>query len=118
MPAMFHLSRTLRQVLALLMASALLWSVGAEACSDWIEHEQAHTASSGTWGDGDQSPRPSPAEHDKSCHACHHLQAHLAPAVLVRVTAVALPRPGAHITTRLKSAPDRPYHPPRSTILA
>jgi hypothetical protein len=118
MPAMFQLSRTLRRILALLTAAALQWSVGAEACSDWIDHERSHTAALGDAGAGDRSKPAAPAEHDKGCHACHHLQAHLAPAVLVPAITAALPRPAPPAIASHDSAPDLPYHPPRSTTLA
>jgi cytochrome c5 len=118
MPAMFQLSRTLRRVFALLTAAVLLWSAGAEACSDWIEHERSHAAALGEAGNGDPSAPAAPAGHDKACHACHHLQAHLAPVVLVPAIAAALPRSAPPATASHDSTPDLPYHPPRSTTLA
>jgi hypothetical protein len=115
---MFQLSRTLRRLLAILTAATLLWSAGAEACSDWIEHERSHAAALGEAGNGDRSAPAAPAEHDKGCHACHHLQAHLAPAVLVPAIAAALPRPAPPAIAGHDSAPDLLYHPPRPTTLA
>jgi hypothetical protein len=118
MDSMFRLSQPLRKLFAVLMAAALLWSLGAEACSDWIEHERSHAAALGDPGDGDHSAPGSPAGHDKGCHACHHLQVLLAPAVLVPAMTATLPRPAPPAIARDGSAPDLPFHPPRSTILA
>jgi hypothetical protein len=115
---MFQLSRNLRRLLAILTAATLLWSVGAEACSDWIDHERSHAAALGDAGDDDRSAPAAPAEHHKGCHACHHLQAHLAPAVLVPAIAAALPRPTPPAIASHDSAPDLLYHPPRPTTLA
>jgi hypothetical protein len=118
MPPMFQLRGNLRRFFAIFTAATLLWSVGAEACSDWIDHERSHAAALGDAGDGDRSPPVAPAEHDKGCHACHHLQAHLAPAVLVPAIPAALPRPAPPAIAIHDSAPDLLYHPPRPTTLA
>jgi hypothetical protein len=115
---MFRSSRTFRKLFAVLMAAALLWSIGAEACSDWIEHELSHSAAFVDGDDGDHSTSAAPARHDHGCHASHHLQIHLAAAVVVPAIKATLPLPMPPLIARRATAPDLPYHPPRFTTLA
>ena len=118
---MSRLSRSLRKAVAILIGAALLWNVGIEPCSDWIEHEQSHTvASAFDAGDEDDHPpaRTPSAQHDKCGHACHHLQVHLARSRPVRLALTVLPKPASSAIACYECAPDLPYRPPRSPALA
>jgi len=115
---MFRSSRAFRKLLVVLMTVTLLWGIAAEACSDWIQHERSHTEAPSDGNDGDHSSSGAPAGHDHGCHASHHLQIHLAAALPVPAVKAALPPAVPPVIARRANAPDLPYHPPRSTILA
>jgi len=118
MDTMFSPSQPLRKLFAVLMTVTLLWGIGAEACSDWIEHELSHSEAPGDRNDGDHSNSGAPAAHDHGCHASHHLQIHLAAALPVPAVKAVLPPAVPPVIGRRANAPDLPYHPPRSATLA
>jgi cobalt-zinc-cadmium efflux system outer membrane protein len=119
MRPMFQLRRNLRRFFAIFTAATLLWSVGAEACSTGSTTNRATPPPSATRRRRSSAPA-APAEHDKGCHACHHLQAHLAPAVLVPALRWR-PKPAPPAIARHDSAdlvpPASPHDPGSAGVL-
>jgi hypothetical protein len=111
---MFRLTQIPRKIIAVLMAGLLLWTLSAEAWSDWIEHERSHDAAFAAPADEDHSqPGQLPAHECHCCHACHHLQLYAASIAGLPTIPAALPKPAPLTAAMDDSAPNLLYHPPR-----